>query len=58
MLVYVPMMQKVFQTEALLWRDLLILLGLAGTSMALHEIRRHYERLANASASYAAEEMA
>jgi len=48
----------IFQTEALLWRDLFTLLALAGTSMGLHEGRRRYERSANASASYAAEEMA
>jgi Ca2+-transporting ATPase len=57
-LVYVPFMQAIFQTEALLLRDLFTLLALAGTSMALHEGRRRYERAANASVTYAAEEMA
>jgi Ca2+-transporting ATPase len=57
-LVYVPFMQAIFQTEALLWRDLFTLLALAGTSMVLHEGRRRYERSVNGSASYAAEEMA
>jgi Ca2+-transporting ATPase len=57
-LVYVPFMQAIFQTESLRWRDLFILLALAGTSMGLHEGRRRYERAAAASASYAAEEMA
>lgn len=43
-LVYVPILQHVFQTEALSLRDLLTLLGLAGTSMLAHEGRRWYER--------------
>ena len=43
-LVYVPFMQAVFQTEALSWGDLCVILGLAGTSMGLHEVRRGYER--------------
>jgi len=43
-LVYVPIMQTVFQTEALPARDLLTLLCLAGVSAVLHEVRRRYER--------------
>lgn len=43
-LVYVPLLQHVFQTEALGGRDMFTLLGLAGTSLGLHEARRWYER--------------
>ncbi|KAK1924100.1 hypothetical protein DB88DRAFT_526657 [Papiliotrema laurentii] len=43
-LIYVPPLQHIFQTEALSARDLLMLLGLAATSMGLHEGRRWYER--------------
>ena len=43
-LVYVPVMQAIFQTEALPWGDLSVILGLAGISMGLHEARRAYER--------------
>nr|ODN86921.1 hypothetical protein L203_03694 [Cryptococcus depauperatus CBS 7841] len=43
-LVYVPILQHVFQTETLSARDLFMLLGLAGTSMGLHEGRRWWER--------------
>lgn len=43
-LIYIPVLQHIFQTEALSLRDLFMLLGLAGTSMALHEARRWYER--------------
>jgi Ca2+-transporting ATPase len=57
-LIYIPFMQAIFQTEALRLQDLLTLLALAGTSMVLHEGRRRFERAVNASASYAAEEMA
>ncbi|KZP18376.1 calcium-transporting P [Athelia psychrophila] len=57
-LVYVPVMQAVFQTEALPFRDLLTLLVLACTSMGLHEARRRYERAVNAAAPHAAEQMA
>ena len=57
-LIYVPFMQAIFQTEALLWQDLFSLLALAGISMSLHEGRRRYERTANALVSYGAEEMA
>jgi len=47
-LVYVSFMQAVFQTEALSLGDLGMLVGLAGTSMGLHELRRRYERKAGA----------
>lgn len=43
-LIYVPLLQHVFQTEALSFRDLFTLLGLAATSLGLHEARRWYER--------------
>ncbi|KAK4689295.1 P-type Ca2+ transporter type 2C, partial [Tremellales sp. Uapishka_1] len=43
-LIYVPLLQHIFQTEALALRDLLMLLGLAATSMGLHEGRRWWER--------------
>ena len=43
-LIYVPPLQHIFQTEALSIRDLFMLLGLAATSMGLHEGRRWYER--------------
>ncbi|KAF8499358.1 Ca-transporting ATPase [Gautieria morchelliformis] len=51
-LVYVPMMQAVFQTEALAMHDLLVLLCLGATSMLLHEARRRYERSLNADDTY------
>ncbi|KAI0061869.1 Ca-transporting ATPase [Artomyces pyxidatus] len=59
-LVYVPFMQAIFQTEALHYDDLFLLLGLAASSMTLHEARRRYERSLNATETYAsaAEEMA
>ena len=43
-LVYVSPLQHIFQTEALSARDLLMLLGLAATSMGAHEGRRWWER--------------
>jgi len=43
-LIYVPLLQHIFQTEALGMRDLFMLFGLAATSMGLHEGRRWYER--------------
>ncbi|CAK9781097.1 calcium-transporting P [Cutaneotrichosporon oleaginosum] len=43
-LIYVPLLQHVFQTQALGARDLFMLLGLAATSMGAHEARRWYER--------------
>jgi Ca2+-transporting ATPase len=57
-LVYVPVMQAVFQTEALSFHDLALLLVLAGASFVLHEGRRRYERTLNAAQTSAAEEMA
>lgn len=59
-LVYVPMMQAVFQTQALGGGDLLTLLALAVGSFALHEGRRRYERNLEKSGTWAsaAEEMA
>ncbi|KAF8598978.1 calcium-transporting P [Ceratobasidium sp. AG-I] len=49
-LIYVPLMQSVFQTEALSLHDLFTLLCLGGVSMGLHEIRRTWERKKNAEA--------
>ena len=46
--IYVPFMQAIFQTQALRSKDLGILLGLAGTSFGMHEMRRRYERALNA----------
>ncbi|KAG8679109.1 High affinity Ca2+/Mn2+ P-type ATPase-like protein [Ceratobasidium sp. 394] len=46
-LIYVPIMQSVFQTEALALHDLVTLLCLGGVSMTLHEIRRGWERKRN-----------
>ena len=43
-LIYVPVLQYIFQTEALSARDLLMLLGLAAMSMGAHEGRRWWER--------------
>jgi len=59
-LVYVPFMQAIFQTDALPPRDLSVILGFAGVSMALHEGRRTFERRLNARESFASvtEEMA
>jgi len=59
-LVYVPFMQAVFKTEALGIQDLSVILGLAATSMALHEGRRVFERKGDAETTYAniTEEMA
>lgn len=53
-LVYVPIMQAVFQTEALPIRDLFVLLGLGATSMTVHEFRRRYERSVNTEETYVA----
>jgi Ca2+-transporting ATPase len=50
-LVYVPLMQRIFQTAALDSEDLLLLLFLAGISFTLHEVRRSYERGLNAAAT-------
>lgn len=60
-LIYVPLMQTIFQTAALDSGDLLLLLILAGISFTLHEVRRSYERGLNAtvtSSSVMEEEMA
>lgn len=43
-LIYFPILQAVFQTEALSFRDLFVLLCLGGCSMGLHEVRRRFER--------------
>ncbi|KAL0057833.1 High affinity Ca2+/Mn2+ P-type ATPase-like protein [Marasmius tenuissimus] len=43
-LVYVPFLQSIFQTAALSFKDLSVLLFLAGTSFTLHEMRRRWER--------------
>ncbi len=52
-LIYIPFMQAIFQTEALPLDDLLLLFALAGSSFALHEGRRWYERALNQSETYA-----
>ena len=59
-LVYVPVMQAVFQTEALATNDLGLLVMLAATSFTLHELRRRYERSLGAGETFASavEEMA
>jgi Ca2+-transporting ATPase len=44
-LIYIPLLQHIFQTEALGFRDLGVVLSLASLSFAGHEVRRHYERL-------------
>lgn len=51
-LVYVPLMQSVFQTEALSMSDISRLLFIAGLSFTLHEIRRRYERAQSAEQTY------
>ncbi|KAJ3822834.1 Ca-transporting ATPase [Lentinula raphanica] len=43
-LIYVPFMQRIFQTDALSSSDLSVLLMLAATSATLHELRRGWER--------------
>jgi len=59
-LIYVPLMQSIFQTAALDFGDLFLLLILAGISFILHEARRGYERRLNATitSSSVMEEMA
>lgn len=47
-LVYIPLMQGIFKTEALGMRDFLTVLGFGLVSMTLHEGRRVYERKLNA----------
>ncbi|WFD00174.1 P-type Ca(2+) transporter [Malassezia yamatoensis] len=44
LIVYLPPLQKVFQTEALALNDLTFLLVLAACAFGLHEARRSYER--------------
>ncbi|KAJ4471541.1 Ca-transporting ATPase [Lentinula aciculospora] len=48
-LIYVPFMQRIFQTDALSSRDLSVLLMLAATSATLHELRRGWERRSTAA---------
>ncbi|KIK60813.1 hypothetical protein GYMLUDRAFT_43427 [Collybiopsis luxurians FD-317 M1] len=50
-LIYVPFMQRIFQTDALSSRDLSVLLMLAATSAALHEVRRRWEKRISAFGS-------
>ncbi|OJT05297.1 Calcium-transporting ATPase 1 [Trametes pubescens] len=51
-LIYAPLLQSVFQTEALGLADLFTLLALAGVSATLHEARRRYERKLNATMTF------
>ncbi|KAL1945425.1 hypothetical protein VTO73DRAFT_2276 [Trametes versicolor] len=51
-LIYAPLLQSVFQTEALGLADLFTLLALAGVSATLHEARRRYERKLNATITF------
>ena len=51
-LIYVPFMQSIFQTAALDFGDLTMLLILGGISATLHEARRRYERSLNADLVY------
>ncbi|KAF8342682.1 calcium-transporting P [Cantharellus anzutake] len=46
-LIYVPLFQSIFQTEALDSHDIFVLLTLAGVALALHEARRRWERQKN-----------
>lgn len=59
-LIYVPLMQSIFQTAALDSGDLFLLLILAVISFTLHEVRRGYERRLNGAitSSSVMEEMA
>ena len=43
-LIYIPLLQHIFQTEALGFRDLGVVVMLASVSFGGHEVRRHYER--------------
>jgi len=43
-IIYLPFLQKIFQTQPLDCRDLLLLFGLGSFSFGSHEIRRHVER--------------
>jgi Ca2+-transporting ATPase len=51
-LIYVPLLQHVFQTEALNLRDLSKLLALAAMSLMAHEARRWWERKVQARELY------
>ncbi|KAG6828276.1 hypothetical protein H0H92_008547 [Tricholoma furcatifolium] len=51
-LVYVPFMQRIFQTAALSLSDMSVIFSLAALSLVLHEGRRSYERKLNAEESY------
>ena len=57
-LVYVPFMQKIFQTEGLNLSDLGVLITLAGSSFFLHEGRRRLERRGEAGEGSSTKEMA
>ncbi|KAJ3881891.1 Ca-transporting ATPase [Lentinula edodes] len=48
-LIYVPFMQRIFQTDALSSKDLSVLLMLAAISATLHELRRGWERRTTAA---------
>lgn len=52
LLIYFPPLQSVFQTEALSFHDLTVLLALGGISFSLHEARRRYERNENEKLRY------
>jgi len=43
--VYIPLLQHIFQTEALGLRDLGVVMSLAGFSFGGHEVRRRWERV-------------
>ncbi|KAJ3559192.1 hypothetical protein NP233_g11328 [Leucocoprinus birnbaumii] len=51
-LVYVPFLQAIFQTDSLGFRDLGVILCLAGLSFGLHEARRRWERGAEEERGY------
>lgn len=44
-IIYLPFLQKIFQTQMLDQRDLLVLFGLGSFSFVCHEIRRYVERM-------------
>ncbi|WWC89133.1 calcium-transporting P-type ATPase, PMR1-type [Kwoniella dendrophila CBS 6074] len=47
LLIYLPLLQSIFQTESLSLRDLFTLILIASTSFGLHELRRWYEKNLN-----------
>lgn len=47
LLIYFPPLQAIFQTEALDFHDLFVLIALGGISFSLHEMRRRWERTDN-----------